>query len=358
MKNFKPNCMALLIGSLPIEDHEEATKLILKYTPDIPLWAQLPKHHEEGMIKQFLPGMPGLTVKDDKIFINAEGDEFENDLLKFYEDYMLALEDTEFLDTSRFALTQETAKGFFNFTKAVKELSQKPTAVKGQISGPITMGIGITDHNGRVLFYDDRLKDVLIKLIALKARWQVNQLSQLGAKNPPIVFFDEPGVVSFGSSAFISITRDDVNTALTEVIDSVHEAGGLAGIHICANGDWSMALETSTDIISFDAYSFFDKLILYKDQLKNFIKSGGILAWGIVPTSNPEDIEKETFTSLFNLWKSQFEQLEALGLTKDQILSQTLITPSCGTGSISPELATKVLAFTKEISEKLRKDFF
>jgi hypothetical protein len=41
---------------------------------------------------------------------------------------------------------------------------------------------------------------------------------------------------------------------------------------------------TSIDIISFDAFGFLDRLILYADNLKSFFKRGGILCWGIVPT--------------------------------------------------------------------------
>ncbi|MBW2200641.1 MAG: hypothetical protein JRF71_07355, partial [Deltaproteobacteria bacterium] len=56
--NFQAKCLPVLIGSLPLDDHEEAIKLVLKYTPEIPIWVQLPVFKEEGMIAQFLPGFP------------------------------------------------------------------------------------------------------------------------------------------------------------------------------------------------------------------------------------------------------------------------------------------------------------
>jgi hypothetical protein len=41
----------------------------------------------------------------------------------------------------------------------------------------------------------------------------------------------------------------------------------------------------------------------------------------------------------------------------EQIRRQTLITPSCGTGSISFAHADKVMKLTREVSEKIRNEF-
>ena len=80
---FNAGCTALLIGSLPMENHAEATRLMLKYVPEIPLWVQLPRHSGEGMIEQFLPGMPGFTRQVDKVFINTEARIFRTSWLLF-----------------------------------------------------------------------------------------------------------------------------------------------------------------------------------------------------------------------------------------------------------------------------------
>ena len=355
-QRFTPNCLPLLVGSLPLKNHEEATQLMLQYTPEIPLWIQLPFYKTEGMLYQFVSGMPGVTRADGNVFIDTQAEGFEADFLAFYEAYM-AFDETSHVD-HRFSLTDETASGFFTFMKIMANASTPPVTVKGQVTGPITMGIGVKDETGRLIFYDERLRDVVIKQVAMNAAWQVTQLASLGAPNLPIIFFDEPGVVGFGSSTYISISREQITDALTECIDAVHRAGGLAGIHICANGDWSLALDSGTDIINFDAFSFFDRLILYRDHLKKFLLDDGILAWGIVPTSNPEWVDAASEERLFILWKEQFEQIKALGIDEQRILSQTLITPSCGTGALSPNHAVKVLSLTKALSERIRRVYF
>jgi hypothetical protein len=141
-----------------------------------------------------------------------------------------------------------------------------------------------------------------------------------------------------------------VSCAVSEVIAAIKGAGGLAGVHICANGDWGPVLTSETDIISFDAYSYFDNFILYKDPLCGFLDHGGILAWGIVPTGDPLAVAEESASSLFNKWLLQLERLAAFGFSKQQLMAHTFIAPSCGTGSLRIELAKKVLAMTGELS--------
>ncbi len=350
---FKPECMALLIGSIPMSDHNKALELVCEYTPEIPLWVQLPMYKNEGMIEQFLHGIPSLVVEKEKIFIDTTASDFEDNLLKFYNDYIESVDKSTTSFAPRFTLTDETAKGFSTFINYLKSTNVLPTALKGQITGPVTFAIATVDQNKRSIFYDERLKDVAIKLIAMKARWQAGTLAKFS--RPAIVFLDEPALAGFGSSSFASISREDGLNALNEAIDAIHMEKGLAGIHICANSDWSLALDTPADIISFDAYSFFDKFILYPKHIKKFIESGRSLAFGIVPTGNIEDIENATTEKLLNKIRDQFLQIENLGLDRKTITEQSYITPSCGTGSLSLAHAKKVLRLTKEISKELRK---
>jgi hypothetical protein len=169
-----------------------------------------------------------------------------------------------------------------------------------------------------------------------------------------ILFFDEPALTGFGSSAFISISREEISACFAEVIDAVHVEGGIAGIHVCANIEWPLVLDSAVDIVSFDAYSFFDKFVLYPNEIRKFMARGGILAWGIVPTLHVEDLEKETTESLLSRWGEMINRIESLGINRSVITAQSLITPSCGTGSLSRNQAEKVLQITREVSQTIR----
>ena len=189
--NFQAKALPLLIGSLPLKDHTEALELVFEHTPEIPLWIQLPAFPQEQMIPQFMPGLPGLLRKNDKIFIDTDAENFDDQVLEFYEDYMAVIDGEKDIDDSRFVLTPETAKGFIKFLAYARSLPSLPVAVKGQITGPITFSTGIHDQNKNAIFYNEQIRDAAVKLIALKAKWQARQLATLGC--PVIVFFDEPG---------------------------------------------------------------------------------------------------------------------------------------------------------------------
>lgn len=351
---FQPGGLPALIGSLPLTDHTKACQLVLEYTPQIPVWIQLPANRDEGMVLQFMPGLPGICATTDRVYIDTDQADFENEILKYYEDYMAVVDGATDLSASRFSLSEETAGGFFALIKSLKDLDPAPIAIKGQVTGPFTFCTGIADQNKKAVIYDEQLKDVAVKLLAFKSRWQVQQLKQFNC--PALIFLDEPALASFGSSEFISISRDEVAQSLAEVIAGVHAEGGLAGVHVCANTDWTLVLDSAADIVSFDAYAYFDRFILYANQIKAFLDAGKIIAWGMVPTLKPDELEKATTESLVDQWQQKAAQIQKLGIDPDQLIAQSLITPSCGAGSLSVEQAIKVLKLTREVSEQIRRN--
>ena len=352
MISFKANGLPLLIGSLPMDDHKAATQMVMDHTPEIPLWVQLPRFREEGMINQFLPGLPGVTVLNDKHFIDTQKPEFDEEVLAFFEDYLAMSESGSNLDGTRFAFTEETGKGFAEFLLQVDGRKDSFVALKGQVTGPITFGTGVKDEQDRDIFYNDQLRDAAVKKLALNAGWQTKTFAKRGFT--PIIFLDEPALAGFGTSAYLTISKEDVISSIEEIVSEIHGQGGLAGVHVCANTEWDMLLGSHIDIISFDAFSFFDKFILYPDMIKSYLNKGGILAIGIIPTSNAEEIAQQTTQGLVEKFEAQVAQLVDLGFDRQRIIEQAFITPSCGTGSLDFESAKKVLQLTKEVSAAVR----
>jgi len=194
-----------------------------------------------------------------------------------------------------------------------------------------------------------------VKLIALKAAWQADRLKKTGL--PVIIFLDEPALAGYGSSELISISKDDIAGCFEEVIGSIHDHGALAGVHVCANTDWSLLLDSKVDIINFDAQGYFDRFILYADGIRRFMQGGGILAWGLVPTLRPEDIINATLEGLWRDWRNKSAQLcELGGIDGAALRAQSLITPSCGTGALTRELSLRVLELTQALSQRVVRD--
>ncbi|MBW2513882.1 MAG: hypothetical protein JRE21_04845 [Deltaproteobacteria bacterium] len=352
---FKADCLPLFLGSLPEMDDERAFDLVMAYSPAIPNWSQMPGGNKaEGMVDQFASGLPGLRRHRGSLTLNNTDAAFHDEMLMFYETYLNVVSNSTGSDDDAFALSPDTARGFFAFMERLDSMAETPRAVKGQITGPFTLGTAIKDLSGVAIFHDDTLRDMVAKMLSMKARWQVDQLASKGF--PVIFFIDEPALAGFGSSEFISVSREVVVDCLSELVNTIHHAGGLAGIHVCGNTDWSMLMETGTDLLSFDAYTYFDRLILYQDAVVEYINAAKYLAWGIVPTTLTDTIDKETVASLTNRFRDQIKRLSALGIDPSVVLRQSLITPSCGTGALTPGYAEKVLKMTKGVSDNIRRE--
>jgi len=351
---FHANCHPLLIGSLPLEDHREATELMLRYTPEIPLWVQLPVHAREMMVAQFAPGLPGLRMSGGLPRVDKTEPAYSDDLLSFYEECLAVQQDSRKLDRSRFVLDDHAAKGFGLLLARLQNAARPPLAVKGQVTGPITFGTAVRDETDQAIFFDPQLRDAALKLLALKARWQARRLSALQC--PVMIFCDEPALAGYGSSEYIGISREDIMACLGEVIGAVHAEGGLAGVHVCANTDWSLVLESGADIVSFDAYSHFERFALYREQIRRFIDAGNILAWGIVPTGSPENLAAATAESLLAQWHAKVRVLERMGIDRAAVMVQSLVTPSCGTGALTVQQAVKVAQLTRQVSDRLKRN--
>ncbi len=351
---FRPDGLSTLIGSIPTSDHKEALDLVFSHSPAIPLWPQLPGNPLEGMLSQFIEGFPGITEKDGRTCFDTESTDFEQEHLAFFEDYLAVNQDPALLENSRFKVSRERANGLYMLLDTVPK-KENIVALKGQITGPFTLLTGLKDQNNRDAYYNPTLRELVLKGLSMKAAWQVKLLGKLNY--PVIIFIDEPALAGLGSSSFISMSRDDISADQTEIINGIHEAGGLAGVHVCANTDWPLLLSLNYDIINFDAFSFFDRFASSLNEIDNFLDRGGIIAWGIVPTSKEEDIISQDCGSLVSLWEKS-----AAALINDKrdikgILRRSLITPSCGTGSLSLENAGKVLELTRDVSAELRSKY-
>jgi len=334
-------CLPTIIGSMPHTDPAKACALVSHYLKDIPAWPQLPKRSFlENMYAQYSQGFPGLVIEEDRIYVDRSQD-LDKPLEKFYTAY---LEN----DFDKYAISAEYAAGLHSFL-ALTNLS--PLAVKGQVTGPVTWGLTVTDENRRAVIYDDVLGDVVPKFLRLKASWQEKALSQI-SKNT-IIFIDEPYMSAFGSVG-MSLSREKIISLLEEVFSGIR---GLKGVHCCGNTDWSVLLETSTDIVSFDAYNYAQSLSLYPAEVKKFLDRKGTIAWGIVP-NEAEVLAGETAASLKDRLEEAMAPFTRKGIRFKQLIEQGLLTPSCGLGNIATdEAAAQALELLVELSAIIRKRY-
>ncbi|HVO70807.1 MAG TPA: hypothetical protein VMT24_12225 [Aggregatilineaceae bacterium] len=333
---FAPDFWTTHVGSVP-HIGAEAISGWLASNLDIPAWPQLSRRtFRENMYVQYSPPLPHVVLDEahEKITVDTTGD-LTPALETFYERYLAD-------DLEAFGLRPDYAQGFYAMLDALRAVPGD--WAKGQVTGPVSLGLTVVDQDLRSILYNDLLADAIVKNAAMNARWQVRQLRAI--RPHVIVFVDEPYMASFGS-AFISLSREQVITMLDEVFAAIHQEGALAGVHCCANTDWSVLLGTAVDILNLDAYGYLENLALYPAELRAFLDRGGVVAWGIVPNTGdifsvtPEGLAQRLRDGLKLIGDKARARGVAIGV--DELAQRSLITPSCGVGPATGEIADRAL---------------
>ncbi len=337
MSHMNFNLLPTMVGSLPHKNATAACRLVARFLKDLPAWPQLPNlGPQEGMMAQFSQGFPGLKMAHGELTLDHKQD-LRPALEELYTAY---LEN----DTTRFPVSADFAAGLYEFL-SLKKLG--PLAAKGQLTGPLTFGLGIRDEDGKAILYNDTLADAAARLLRLKAAWQEHELRRI-SKNT-IIFIDEPAMASYGS-AFFNLSKEKALVLIEEVLGGIN---GMRGIHCCGNTDWSVLLSSSVHIIGFDTYNYGGSLGLYPAEVKNLLDMGGAIAWGVVP--NTEDsLLKETVSSLKDRLEESMAPFTRQGIRFKQLKEQGLLTPSCGLAGLSEDGAERALEMLSGLSDKMR----
>ncbi|MFQ6106221.1 MAG: hypothetical protein ACE5QF_01330 [Thermoplasmata archaeon] len=334
----KGDFLPMSLGSLPHTDPGKAVELVLRYTPEIPTWPQLPRlGFKENMYAQFSQRIPGVKMGDDKIYVTPDR---AADIESFYQK---VIDD----DLEHFSLSPEFATAFFEFERAVR--GKPAMIIRGQVTGPISLALNLTDENKRAMLYDDTYKEIIAKTVNMTGRWMERRLSRFGQRT--LIAFDEPYLVMFGS-AFLNIGKEEVVSIFGDVVSGLT---GMSGFHCCGNTEWPLILQSPTDMLSFDAYNYYHTLSLYPEDVADFLERGGLIAWGVVP-STPDAFEAENVQSLIGRLENGIELLAGKGVDRETIHKQSLITPMCGLSGLSEEQAEAALRLTREISSHMRKE--
>ncbi len=321
------------IGSLPHTDPVEACNVILD-SVDIPFWPQLPhRSFRESMGPQYSEGFPFVRIDGDNLHVEQAEDAAS---AAFYE---------AIADRSGFPISAEYAAGLHAFIDILKQNNRRFDVVKGHITGPLTFALSLTDKQKRPIFFDDEMRELSLELLKGKASWQIDILKPFAEK--VLIFVDEPILTALGTSTYIGVSNEEASRMLKEIVNYIHECGGLAGIHCCGKADWPLVLSSGSDVFSVDAFEYGQTLGMYPEEITSFLNNKGYIAWGIVPTT--EAIKGVDFQILRERLENGLTSREKLGIPVEVLRQQSLITPSCGTGSLDIKDSLKVFSLLKEL---------
>jgi hypothetical protein len=337
------------MGIMPHKDVDKALELTLGL--DIPFWPQLPHVSlYEDMYVQTSEHFPGIAIDFEKGRLVFKTARFEEDL----NDYFTKMEHPQ-----TYALTQEYSKVFKRFlSKNLKGYK----AIRGQITGPVSFGFKVLDENLKPIIYNEEVKTILFDFIQKKVNFQYQELKK---KNPnAFVWVDEPGL----GYVFSGFSGYNDQQAKKDYYNFVQGLEGPKGLHLCAEVNLPYLLELGIEILSFDAFQIGFMPKEYTQSVAEFIKKGGIISWGIVPTESSVlsiQTPERLASVLSNYWKVISDNT---GLVLRQIAEQALIAPArcclvdvtietierSKTSNIEEKIVEKAFSFLPEISHILK----
>lgn len=251
------------VGSLPIDDPDEAIEFVRTFAPIYP----------------FCPQPPAMELVDVTL---------------------AQLEDRG----GRYGA------GFEHFRDAARcGAFPAAEALKTQITGPITLSGLLGIGRSRSLSTSSQLRH-LAEEVARLAEWQLSQLRPAGL--PVIVCLDEPAIVLVTETA-----HDEAWSVIEGVLERIRRAGGRPAVHCCslyAPGDF---LAHTADVVSFDATRL---EALTPDDRAVLDRPRQIVSFGCVPTEPPLREANQAFSN----WISVASQTgDPSGLARRTLVTST-----------------------------------
>lgn len=349
--HFKAECKTTAMGIMPHRDIDKALELALSL--DIPFWPQLPNVSlYEDMYIQSSENFPGIIVDQEKGRLIFNTETFKDEL----EEYFLKMDDLK-----TYGLSSKYSLVFDKFlSKDLKGYS----AIRGQITGPISFGFKVMDEELKPIIYNDEVRSILFDFLQKKVNHQYDLLYEKNIN--AFVWVDEPGL----GYVFSGLSGYNDQQARKDYNDFVEGLKGPKGLHLCADVNLPYLLDLGVEILSFDAFQIGFMPKEYTRNVSQFIQKGGIISWGIVPTTSSilsDQNAEEPINILLNYWETISEYT---GISTKEIAENSLIAParcclkdiSLGSGNceipdIEEKIVEKAFSIIKNISEILNEKF-
>lgn len=332
------------IGSLPHACVDSALqysfKMPVPFVPQIPI-----RNPKEYMVGQALEGFPGLvTEAGGFVTVDLEKWKARTEEIRSRTESAFRSEDPKAFESFEPSSEMWSCWGPFLWELEERNIS----FAKLQIAGPMTCQWAMRAQAGQDNEASPELGMQVFRLILARAIAMSRRLNSIGVT--PLFFLDEPGFYGFSSK------NPHHLIALQELklfIQTLKKEQTLVGIHCCSNTDWKALLSLPIDVLSIDTTLSLDHLMTCSAEVDAFLKRGGRLSLGVIPTGGqnvtirgiePELLLEKLKETMSHHWDSEAQM---------RILSQALFTPACGLALHSIEDAEAILGQLMKFSKLL-----
>ncbi len=223
-------------------------------------------------------------------------------------------------------------------------------AVKGQILGPISAALQLTDEREQPLIYDDMLFDAIAQLLRLRVAWQELRLSEIAPVT--IICIDEP-LLEAVDSPFFPHDWDRIAGQIDDVLAGIN---GCRALYTRGDVDLNRLMHTSVELLIAESAAYRRLCESGCEDLIAFLERGGMVGIGIVP-SDPEQLKMASVDSLFDAFASLLDDLTSQGVAHDYMLQQTVLSPAQSLGYLDNASAERALQLLAGVSQRIREEY-
>lgn len=336
------------VGSLPYDNNELATKMLVKLFERIPFLAMLPKASiSENLYQRSLFNIPGIKFKDKKIIFKNNTEKFKNELLNL--DIAFNTPTPDKLD--HYQIETFFSKRYFEILERVQ-----PAETIINLLGPFSVSQLLTKNSDEEQFLADKCyRKLVIQAVTVKALWIINKIKDIAPNTTPVIMLEEPFFNQYGNikRETEEVTRDVIINMFSKVFQKIQENGGLAGIQCFEKCDWQLPIEAGVNIISFDAYNNPNNLNIITDKVNEFLAKGGRINWAIIPVINENTVKTLTIDKLYDLFIKTIENAISAGIDEKLAYNHAAVSVQGNIDHLPIIFAEKALILASQLGKRI-----
>lgn len=310
------------VGSLPHRCADDAARFSLSVF-DVATLPSLPRRSPaEAPVAQALVGVAGVALGQ----------------------YGALAIDTARLDPEAPVATGAWQDSFtgFHATLAAAAQAGHEGPVKWQFVGPVTVGMALIRAGAE--------PQIAFRIAERVVRSHLDALGQIVSESLPnsaqVIVLDEPTLTDVMAPEF-PIPPDAAIDAISSAMAAIEKVG-VTGVHCCGSADLGGVIATGSRTLWISPEP---SLVSHAGYLQRFLREGGWVVWGAVPTDGPIGAQPgRSVAKLELLWRRLAER----GCDPALIRERALISPQCGLGGLNQATAAQVCESMRAVAEAVR----
>jgi hypothetical protein len=333
-------------GALPYEDLDIATNMEAKLYRNSPFLATFPNiDKNDTLLNRTLSSILGDGVVNGEVLLNDNGEykqalnqldeTFNNPTLENLEPYKI---DSPFLN---------------KYELLIKKF--KPQNAYINLLGPFSVSQKIFQSINKQSLLDKTYRKLIIQAIGVKALWAINKIKEYCPTTTPVILLEEPLFSLYGNLKRENeeISPELITSLFNKIIETIHSAGGIVGIHSHKKCHWTIPINAGVDIISFDAYNNPNNLTIISDEISEFIVKGGKINWGIIPIANEKFLKDLSIDTITNRMLATFDILISAGVSPKLVYRSALVSVQGDLAHLPLIFAEKAIILSTQLATKI-----